>query len=44
MTAGIYNSVWDGTNDSGNSVASGLYIIRLNAGNFSITRKMLLIK
>jgi len=35
---------WDGRNDGGESVASGLYFYTFSAGDFSATRKMLLRK
>ena len=35
---------WDGRNDGGESVASGLYFYTFSAGNFTATRKMLLRK
>ena len=35
---------WDGKNDIGESVASGMYFYTLKAGNFSATRKMLIKK
>ena len=35
---------WDGRNDVGESVASGVYFYTLTAGDFSATRKMLIIK
>ncbi|MDE0044170.1 MAG: T9SS type A sorting domain-containing protein, partial [Candidatus Poribacteria bacterium] len=35
---------WDGRNDLGESVASGVYFYHLNAGDFSATRKMLILK
>ena len=35
---------WDGTNKMGETVASGTYFYSLNAGDFSATRKMLILK
>ena len=47
--AGIYESrtraaYWDGKNEMGEPVASGLYFYTLTAGNFTATRKMLIRK
>ena len=47
--AGIYQdrsraAYWDGRNDVGESVASGLYFYTLTAGDFTATRKMLIRK
>ncbi|MEO8166665.1 MAG: CotH kinase family protein [bacterium] len=41
---GTYNVQWDGRNDAGLVVASGVYFGRLTAGTFSATRKMNLLK
>ena len=41
---GYYNVAWDGRNDVGRSVASGVYFYRLQAGEFEKTNKMLLVK
>ena len=35
---------WDGRNASGQQVASGIYFYNLSAGNYSATRKMLILK
>ena len=35
---------WDGRNDVGEQVASGVYFYTLTAGDFSATRKMLILK
>lgn len=42
--AGQHRIVWDGTNEAGQRVASGLYFFRLNSGSFSAVRRMALIK
>ena len=49
QTAGIYESqskavYWDGRNDLGESVASGVYFYTLTAEDFSATRKMVILK
>ncbi|KAB2879105.1 T9SS type A sorting domain-containing protein [bacterium] len=41
---GVYEIDWNGTNQIGQSVASGIYIYRLQAGRVVKTKKMLLIK
>ncbi|MDY6914945.1 MAG: T9SS type A sorting domain-containing protein, partial [Candidatus Cloacimonadota bacterium] len=42
--AGEYNVVWQGKNEAGNSVASGVYFYRLTSNNETEAKKMLLIK
>jgi hypothetical protein len=44
LGAGYKEVQWDGTNNSGAKVATGMYIYRLEAGNFTATKKMLLLK
>lgn len=39
-----YRVVWNGENDNGESVASGMYLYRLKSGREIITRKMLLLR
>ncbi|MBI1805049.1 MAG: T9SS type A sorting domain-containing protein [Ignavibacteriae bacterium] len=42
--AGSHEVVWDGTDDGGRSVASGLYIYRVAAGTKVVSKKMLFLK
>lgn len=52
QTAGQYSTVWDGSTDSGQRAASGVYLIRLTAkplqgqqgGGFARTRKTIMLK
>ena len=41
---GQYRVTWNGTNLSGNKVATGVYIYRITANNFVSSKKMLLLK
>jgi hypothetical protein len=41
---GSYQVRWNGTNDSGAPVSTGLYFYRLNAGTNSATKKMIFMK
>ena len=43
-SAGVYKVMWDGTDQSGNPVSTGIYFYRIQAGEFVESRKMLLIK
>jgi len=42
--AGYHRIEWNGIDQSGKNLPSGVYIIRLNAGRFSQVRKMALVK
>jgi hypothetical protein len=42
--AGSYDVRWDGTNDHGMGVSSGVYIYRLKAGSFVQSRKMMMLR
>lgn len=44
LSGGEYTVKWDGRNDQGNMVASGIYLYRLKAGEFVQTRKMVLMR
>ncbi|SVD22074.1 uncharacterized protein METZ01_LOCUS374928, partial [marine metagenome] len=42
--AGYHAVTWDGTNDLGKQVSAGVYLYRIQAGEFTQTKKMLLLK
>ncbi|MBN1481356.1 T9SS C-terminal target domain-containing protein [candidate division KSB1 bacterium] len=44
LAKGRYERTWDGNNDFGEPVATGLYFYRLSAGTFVQTRKMTVMK
>jgi subtilisin family serine protease len=44
LPAGTHNVVWDGTDNHGTSVASGIYFYKLAHGEKVITRKMMMLK
>ena len=41
---GKYRMVWDGRNDRGGPVSTGVYFYRLEAGSFAQVKKMLLLR
>ncbi|MGH7455493.1 MAG: FlgD immunoglobulin-like domain containing protein, partial [bacterium] len=43
-TAGFKHLAWDGIDDSGARVASGVYLYRIEADDFAMTRKLTLMK
>jgi len=44
MSAGYHKISWDGRNNHGRLVSSGLYIFRIKTSGFTASRKMLMIK
>ena len=44
FSAGARDVTWDGKNDAGNPVASGVYIYHLRAGKLTLSKKMTLLK
>lgn len=44
LPTGSYNFKWDGRDDAGRPLASGTYLYRLQAGEISLSRALLLIK
>jgi hypothetical protein len=43
-SAGSHSVVWNGTDDSGRSVGSGIYFYRMTTGDYSAVRRMMLLK
>lgn len=43
-TPGAYSAVWEGNDDGGKAVSSGVYFVRLESGNFEQTLKCVLMK
>ena len=41
---GSHSVLWDGTDANGRQVASGVYMYRMQAGDYVQTRKMVLLK
>jgi len=44
QSAGSHTEVWNGTNNNGEVVGSGIYFMKMTAGNVSSTKKMVLMK
>ncbi|MBM3331865.1 T9SS type A sorting domain-containing protein [candidate division WOR-3 bacterium] len=44
MKRGAYSVTWNGRDDRGRSIATGVYFVRLNAGDYRATEKVVLQK
>lgn len=44
LPSGVHNYIWNGKNDSGLSVSSGIYFYKLHNAEYTKTRKMILLK
>jgi hypothetical protein len=44
LKAGAYTARWDGTDDRGNTVAAGTYVIRMQSGSYNGNHKIQLVK
>jgi FlgD Ig-like domain len=44
QTAGVHTVTWNGTDNTGRQVGSGLYFYKMNAGKYSSTKKMIMLK
>ena len=43
-SSGTYSIVWDGTDDAGRALASGVYLCRMESGGFNVVRKLVLVR
>ncbi len=41
---GTYQVIWDGTNDQGERVSSGIYVLKIKSGSFEKSHKLVFIK
>jgi flagellar hook assembly protein FlgD len=41
---GYYTTIWDGTDDNGRKMSSGVYFIRFTAGECRLQNKILLVR
>ncbi|MHB1688359.1 MAG: FlgD immunoglobulin-like domain containing protein [Ignavibacteriaceae bacterium] len=44
QSAGTHSIIWDGSNNAGQKVSSGIYLYQLTAGNFVSVKKMIMLK
>ncbi|RLC58267.1 MAG: hypothetical protein DRH89_01540 [Candidatus Cloacimonadota bacterium] len=44
LSAGQRTVIWNGTDDNGKSVSSGIYFYKLKTANFEKTKKMIFLK
>ena len=42
--AGVYTATWDGKDNNGRQLSTGLYLFRLEAGDMVMTRQMTLVR
>lgn len=44
LSGGTYRRIWNGTDDNGGALSSGIYFLRMTAGKYSSTAKLVLLK
>ena len=44
MSPGFHSAIWNGKDDRGRLVASGMFIVRMTSSSFMDVRKMLMLK
>lgn len=41
---GVYEEQWNGLDDAGNHVSTGIYLVRFRSGSFTATKKLIMMK
>jgi hypothetical protein len=44
LSAGVHRVNWNGTDNAGKAISSGIYLYRIKTGDFNQTKKMILVK
>ena len=44
LPAGEHRAIWNGDDDTGRAMASGVYVYRLNTGSHQLARRMVLVR
>jgi len=44
QSSGVHHLIWDGNDDPGKRVPSGVYFLRFNAGEYTATKKLLIMR
>ena len=44
LAAGYHDAIWNGRDNAGNQVASGVYLYRIRAGDFTEIKKLMLLR
>jgi len=44
LVSGYHKTIWNATNDNGKPVSAGVYLYKVEAGEFVESKKMLLLK
>ena len=44
LKAGTHRVIWDGTDEAGRQLSSGMYLYRMTAGSFSATGRMVYLR
>jgi hypothetical protein len=44
VAEGTHEAIWDGRDNAGGRVATGVYFVRFTAGNYQVTRKLVMVR